>query len=544
MAKNETHTVRPRVTESQHHDESPETTATPSRRRLLHLLGAGGVAGIAGCATDTGQEGVGTDTTTDTQTTGNGLQKSASIALKENVTADYWAPVTPVTPYWTNIWEPLIWASKDMQKVPWLAKSWERTGDKTWVFEIRDGVTFHNGKPLDADAVIFSFDELLTVGGGWPQSWLHIKPEGLTKIDDMTVEFTTTDVYPSFPGSIAHNFVAIVHPDTNENDEFVGTGPYQLEGVKQGQHVKVSAFDEYWNDPPKTQKLTFRVIADSNTRANALQAHDIDVAFDLPNNKVDSFRHSEKTDVVKQLAPHAHYFEINTAKTPTDDVKLRKALNFAVSQESIVKNVKDDIGVPARGPIAKIIPWAAHDSLPEYGPDVAKAKSLVGESNYDGDPLQLLVSTEEPTQAKLLAEAVQHSIQEVGVNVEIQVREQAAFQEALKEGNGHLFLVTHGTNSVAADYILYDFYYSKGCCSNWYEIGAEFDSLVLKGNRSGDLDVKKEAYGKAQRIMMEKAVIIPLYYKEYVVGTSKDIEELDVRPIKAMVRWPPLQHRT
>lgn len=523
-------------------DASLHHSNNTSRRRLLRLLGASSTVGLAGCFAGENAGEDNDDTETGTEPVKE-LQKSATIALKENVTADFWAPVTSVTPYWTNIWEPLIWASKDMQKVPWLAKSWERTGDKTWVFEIRDGVTFHNGKPLNANAVIFSFEELLTVGGGWPQSWLHIKPEGLRKIDDMTVEFTTTDVYPSFPGTIAHNFVAIVHPDTNENDELVGTGPYQLEGVKQGQHVKVSAFDEYWNGPPKTQQLTYRVIADSNTRANALQAHEIDVAFDLPKNKVDSLKQSKKTDMIKQLAPHAHYFEINTAKAPTNDVKLRKALNFAISQESIVENVMNGIGVPARGPIAEIIPWAAHDSLPEYGPDVKKAKTLVGESNYDGESLQLLVNTEEPTQAKLLAEAVQHPLQEVGVNVEIQVREQASFQEALKKGDGHLFLVTHGTNSVAADYILYDFYYSEGCCSQWYEIGEEFDSLVLKGNQSGDLDVKKEAYGKAQQIMMEKAVIIPMYYKEYLVGTYQDIEEPDVRPIKAMVRWPPLQHR-
>lgn len=535
MAEKKPQTDRNRVDESSHQNDSARITGTPSRRRLLHLVGAGGVMGLAGCFTGGGGDGDGTEE--------ENLKQSATIGLHYTVTADSWKEVYGgVAPYFTNIMEPLIWASKDMTNEPWLATSWKAQDDKTWVFEFRDDVTFHNGDPLTADEVIWSFERRLTAGGGWAQNWLHIKPEGLKKIDDLTVEFTTSDIYPAFPGTIAHNMVPVLHPDVEETGEPIGTGPYKFEEMKQGQHVQVSAFEDYWNGVPNTKKLTYREITDPNTRALALTGHDVDVAFKLPNNKFQSLRDSDKTNAITQVTSHTVLIKLNTAKSPTDDQKLRQALNWAVPQDKIVESVLNGIGEPSRGPVPSVIPWSAQDSLPKYGPDLAKAKALVDESKYNGETLKFIVNTERPTNGDLLAEAVQQPLQDAGVNIQIQVLEDAAYDDARTAGDGHLFLREAGTNSVAADYMLWDFYYSKGCCSLWYDVGEEFDSLIEKGNRASNPDVKKEAYGKALQMMMEKALVIPLYNEESLYGTYNDIEGLDTRPIIEMAQWPPLKH--
>lgn len=544
MAKKKSQTDRDRVDISSHQNESAKITGTPSRRRLLHLIGAGGVAGLAGCSSSPGG---GADTATepsaDTATETPGLQQSATIGLHYTITADSWKEMYGgVTPYFTNIMEPLIWVAEDMTNEPWLATNWEAVDETTWMFEFRDDVTFHNGEPMTADEVIWSFEQRLTAGGGWAQSWLHIKPEGLKKIDDFTIEFTTSDPYPAFPGTIAHNMVPVLHPDMEEAGEPIGTGPYKFEEMKQGQHVKVSAFEDYWNGPPNTKELTYREIVDPNTRALALTGNDVDVAFKLPNNKYESLKNSEKTKAVTQVLSHGVLIKINTDKSPTDDPKLRKALNWTVPQDAIVESVLNGIGEPARGPIPTVIPWSVDESLPKYGPDPQKAKKLVDESKYDGETLQLLVSNEQPVNGDLIAEALQQPFQDAGVNIEIQIREDAAYSDAQQAGNGHLFLTATGTNSVAADYMVYDFYYSKGCCNLWYDVGEEFDSLIIKGNQANDLEVKKEAYGKVQQMMMEKALVIPLYHQEALIGTYNDIEGLDTRPILEMVRWPPLKH--
>lgn len=553
MTKEETQPSRTSKELSPPRSQRTGITGTPSRRRLLHILGAGGAAGLAGCFAG-GDGGEGEDGSDDGSADGSGgdgmdekeLQESAAIGFHSTqgtITGDYYENVyAGVTPYYTNIFEPLIWVTKDMEKDPWLATSWEATDEKTWVFTLREGVTFHNGKPMTADAVKFSFDERLTAEGGWAQNWLHLKPEGVKKIDDMTIEFTTTDPYPAFPGTIAHTWAAIQHPDKKENNDPIGTGPYKVEEIKKGQHVKVSAFEDYWNDTPITKKLTYRELTDPTTRLLSLKNHEVDVIYEPPRDKVDSLKKAAETNATTHPDAAAGYLKINTATSPTDNVKLRQALNYAVSQKLIVDSVLGGIGEPARGPIAPTIPWAAHDSLPAYGPDKEEAKTLVDESSYNDERIQIVVNTAEPTDGNLLAEVVQEEISSIGVTIEVRILEDAAFDEARRNGNGHLFLGEFGTKSVAADYLLYDWFYSKGCCSLWYDLGDEFDSLIEKGNQAKDPDVKKETYGKAQQMMMERAVILPLYYKKYAVATYKDVKGLDIYPIQTMVRWTSLKH--
>lgn len=441
--------------------------------------------------------------------------------------------------YYTNIIEPLIWVNENLKKVPWLAKSWERTGEKTFEFTLREGIKFHNGEPLTADEVVWSFKAILNEWT-WASGWLHTTPEGVKKIDDMTLEFTTTDVYPTFPGGIAHNLAAIQHPDRKRGTQPIGTGPYKVDDIKQGQHVKTSAFEDYWRDPPTTPKLTFRIMTDENTRSLAFQGNKVDVALGLPRNKIDRFQNADDTDVITKLSPHSVWVEIHNNKAPTDDLKLRKALNHAVAQADIVEKVLNGVGQPGRGVISPPIYWSAHDVLPEYGPNVKKAKELVDQSVYNGETLQFIVETVQPVNSKLTAQVIQQAMSKIGVDVSIQMMKDAAFDDAMNKGDGHLFLDEGGTNSAAADYIIYDWYSGHADPPN--VVNEKVDSLITKGFQTSDNQKKKEAYVEAQKIMMEKAVVIPLYYQEYTVGAYNDIKGLDLIPIAEMSRWDKLKH--
>lgn len=527
---------------------------------MLQTVGVAGLASIAGCTgaqNDGGDETTdssdpyGTDSPTDTATPApSSLADSATVALATDLTAGVWGVYGGVMPYYTNIVEPLIWVTDEMELKPWLATDWEATGETTWEFTLREDVKFHNGDALTADAVVFSFQEILNEWS-WAPGWLHVEKDGIKALDDRTVEFTTTDPFPTFPGTIAHNMVAIQHPDRNRDaKEVIGTGPFAVEEIKEQQHVKTSGFEEYWGGAPRMKELTFRVIADANTRSLSLDAHEVDVAYQPPRNKFDKLKKSEDTQVKVQGSPSAGYVGINMYKSPTDDVKLRQALNYAVPQATIVEAVLNNIGKPARGSIAPSIFWSAHDDLPEYGPDAEKAKQLVEESKYNGEELTLLVSTD-LTDGKLLAQAVAQVLEEVGVEIQIQVMEDAAFDEAERNGEGHLALSEKGTNSGAADYIIYESFHSEGDVNErlyseegtgLYNPGAQVDELLTKGFQTGDPEKKKEYYGQVQKIVADEAAIIPLYYSEYLVAAYSDVASLDLRPIPEMVRWENLKH--
>lgn len=528
-------------TESPHQLTSSGISSTASRRKVLHLLGAGGVAGVAGCAsggpdgTNSTEDGSG-DTATAEET--ESLQQSATIAMATNVTGDIWDVYGGVSPYKTNVLEPLIWVTDEMKKEPWLATEWEAVDDTTWEFTLRDGVTFHNGDPLRADAVVFSFKEILTEWE-WAPAWLRLTPDRITTVDDLTVEFSTTEPLPYFPGSIAHNMVAIQHPDRNREDsEVIGTGPYKVDEITPDQHVTVSAFDEYWNTAPTTAELTFRPIADPNTRALALTGHNVDIAFKPPKAKFDSLTQTDETDVIKKVAPRAGFGEFHVENAPVDDVTFRKGLNYAVSQKGIVDSVMNGIGEPARGPIAKIIYWSAHDSLPQYGPDKDTARELIEQSSYDGETLQLLItnnpqSSQAPVASKQLAQVLQQTASDVGVDIQIQTFEYSTFIDKWDQGNGHLRLFEMGTKSAAADYLIDNLPLSE-----------EVSSRIEEGKQATDPAEKKAAYEEVIQHYMEQAVVIPLYYKQYLVGTYGDIEDVEegLRPIAQMVRWTGLKH--
>lgn len=543
MTEKKPKTDRNRVDGSSHQKNSTETTATPSRRRLLHLLGAGGVVGLAGCSASPG-DGANTPTepSADTPTETSQFQQSATIALSTNLTTEIWGVYGGVTSYYLRALEPLVWATKDMQPEPWLAESWEATGEKTWEFTLRKGVSFHNGKPLNADAVVFSFSAYLDEWD-WGPGWLDLEPDGVRKIDDMTVEFTTADPFPNFPRSLAHGAKPVQHPDRDRSKkEVIGTGPFKIEEFSD-QEVRSVAFEDYWNGTPQISELHFRNIQDANTRSLALRDHAVDVAFSPPTNQVESLNESDDTEVVKQEAPGAGFAGINIHNSPTDDVKLRKGFNYAVSQELIVENVLNGVGLPARGPIGKAIHWSNHENLPEYGPDKNKAQEMIDQSSYNGETLLFITGTSEFE--RRLATVVQHSLNNVGVDVKIQAQEGSTI-DVMRKGKAHLIFLERSTNSAAADYLMDQFFHSQGMYNmkteGVFSPGRKVDSLIEKGQQSEDPEVKKQAFGEALQIIMEKAVVIPLYYKEYVVGKFNDIKGLDLHPIETLSRWSDLKH--
>ena len=530
-----------------------------SRRKLLTGIGAGTTVAIAGCssgsgdgtATESPTEGNETETATPTSAPESQLADDLTVALPVDPTLGVWSVYGGVTPYYTNVLEPLIWVSDEMELVPWLAEDWESTGEKSWEFTIRDGVTFHNGETLTAEHVVWSFETILNEWSYAP-GWLHLKPENVTALDDRTVEFVTTDVFPAFPGTIAHNMVAVQHPDRSREDKTViGTGPYQVSNREKGQRVKTESFDDYWNGETRMENMTFRVITDPTTRSLALENNEIDVAYAPPSSKIDSLKEGEDTSVSTQTSPGAMYVGLHNYKAPTDDVKLRKALNWATSQQTLVETILNGIGIPARGPIAKSIYWSGHENLPAYERDVEKASSLVEESSYDGETLNFLINNGTPG-GRTIASALQEWYSEIGVDVGIQQIEESAFEDAVRNGDGHLVLESSSSNSGAADYLIYETFHSEGDVNERlyneedtgvYNPGGEVDTLIEEGFQTGDREQKEEKYEQAlQMIIEEEAAVVPLTYQEYVVGTYKDVEGLDLRPINEMVRWTGTQH--
>ncbi|WP_254863721.1 ABC transporter substrate-binding protein [Halovivax gelatinilyticus] len=503
------------------------------RREVLGSAAAIGVMSIAGCADDS-----------------DSADGSARIAIDDDPTREDWNLYGGVTPYWTNILEPLVWVNEEMELTPWLATDWEQTSETTWEFELREDVQFHNDEEMTADDVVFSFEALLEEHV-WAAGWLQIESGSIEALDDHTVEFTNTAPFPVFPGTIAHNMACIQHPDRDHSDDLViGTGPFQVDEIVPQQEVRTTAFEDYWNDGAQLEELTFEVIEDPNTRAIALTNDEIDVGMSPPRSQVATLEDNDSIVVARQETADAGFAGFNIHRSPTDDATLRRALNHAVDQELLVDTILEGVGNPARGPISPIIFWSAHDEIDPYEHDEELAAELVEESAYDGETLDILLPND-LVDGREIAQVLLDAFDGVGVDAEIVQVERAQFSEMERDGEAHLNLDAGGSNSGDADYIIYEWFHSEGDVNQrLYEdegtgihnVGDEVDSLIETGFQTIDPDEKEAAFVEAQQIMHEEAVTIPIYYNEFVAGHAADVEGIDLAPIPQFSRWTSLEY--
>lgn len=506
-------------------------TKQPTRRAVLSGASAG-IAALAGCLSDDDPSGDGAGTIT--------------VARSEASQDGEWQPYGGVIPYYTNVFEPLVGTTQEMEPAPVLATEWEREDESTWRFDLRKDVTFHDGSAFTADAVVSTFDTLID---HWDATgWINVNIGGVTTVDDHTVEFETTEPFPALPGTISHDYFGIIHPDTDEDAGVaLGTGPFQF-AERDGHDVTLEPYEDYRNGAPITERLAFDVVDDGTTRTTALESGDVDLAIDPSRSDVDRLADDPETAVDTQRTPQTCFGGINIYKEPTDDEMLRQALCYAVDQEQLVETVLEGVGDPARGPISPEIPWAAHDDLPTMGPNRDRARELVAESNYDGETLTILIDGSEPDD-RVIAEALQNWFGEIDVESEIRSVESAAFYETFTDGEAHVSIVAFGSNSAASDYLIRAVFHSEGSDNQQlYEsegtgimnLGSEVDDLIEEGYLAESAERKADLYGEVQERVVQEGVVIPLHYLEYTLARRASLPAPELHPIDKLTDFTEL----
>lgn len=385
MSQNENSPKQARGETSSRTNTDIVTPVSPSRRQLLQLLGSGCVAGLAGCAG---------------APTGGDTGGTATIAMAGDPTKGRQLELYGgATPYTLPVLQTLTRATPDLNEiVSGLATDWANTSETTWEFAIREDVTFHNGVPLDAYVAAESLTGLLAERA---LTWAAIDENSFSALDDSTLEIETTVPSPYLPGNLAHPVTALHYRGDEGGEGPIGTGPFETGKVSSGEPITTTAYDDYWGAPPSFDELVFKGVPDDTTRTSVIRSGEVDVGLDL--SPQDFARLDETADVAvrTQEQPRTVMTPFNLYKPPTDDTKLRLALNYAVDQESIVENIVDGIGTPATGPFAPVLDWSAHDSLPSYGPDMDRARELVEESSYDGEEVSTFVRSGSPAEKQI-----------------------------------------------------------------------------------------------------------------------------------------------
>ncbi len=352
----------------------------------------------------------------------------APEVLKVATTADIttWDPIKSFSTeafYLANIYEPLLWVNRPDAAEPFtpaLATDWEVSEDGlTWTFHLREGVTFHDGEPLTADAVVASIQAAKERAGA---SFIWLPLEAVTAVDPLTVQMTLSYAAPMDLVASSLYGAWIVSPKALEAvaaDETYfeagvdgGTGPYTIESYTPTSEVLLSAYPEYWggwDDVDHYDKVLVSIMPEAVTQQQALDGGDVDLAFSVPLENIDSYRTNPDFTVVEEPSFFNYVGLFNTGKAPLDDPKVRQALSHAIPYADIITVGAQGFGAQSHGPVpAGVFPY--DETVPQYVTDIEKAKTLLAEAGHEGGgfPMEITYAAENQNEARfapLLADA-------------------------------------------------------------------------------------------------------------------------------------------
>ena len=462
-----------------------------------------------------------------------------------------------------QIFEHLVrygWDSMEIE--PALATRWEVSADgRQWTFHLRAGVTFHDGTPLNADAVVFSLERQRDSTHPdhkndfiyWESSFRNIQK--VEKLDDATVRITIERPYAPFLANLAMAPVSILSPQAvrragaGYDRRPVGTGPFKFVEWIPGDRVVLAANPYYWGGAPKLEYLVYRPIRDPRQRLQAMEGNAIDVAYGLSPHDIPYVRLHPDLVLHRIAANNVAYLAMNTQKAPFNDVRVRRAVNHAINKLPIVKLIHQGLATPARGPVPPGI-WSALEDQPDYRFDRERARALLEEA---GVSARLRPRLYTPADARpylpapeRVARIISYNLRDVGLNVEVVSQPVGAHLRSIAYGEHDLCL--HGWTGDNGDpdnflYMLLDRDNTvPGLAKNvaFYRNGA-LHGLLIWARESSDRAERDRLYRQAQRIVHEDAPWVPLWYSDFVTVSHRDVVGLKLHP-SATVYYRTVRH--
>jgi len=287
----------------------------------------------------------------------------------------------------------VAFAEGSTQIVPGLAESWTISRDGLqYTFKLRKGVKFHDGTPLDAEAVKFSIERQIVPDhpasklGKYPfANYFFGNVKAVEPLDELTVRFILKEPRASFLDVMAAAAAAIVSPtavkkfglDYGTNP--VGTGPFRFASWERGQRVVLEKNPAYWKFPVKVDRVVYRPIVEDQARLTELLTGGLDLIVGVPPDFVAQLEGNAKLALLKQVGAHVWYLGLNNEKKPFTDKRVRQALNYAVDKDAIVRDVLKGTGAPSKGPV---LPGTSGDEarLKAFPYDPERAKKLLAEA--------------------------------------------------------------------------------------------------------------------------------------------------------------------
>jgi peptide/nickel transport system substrate-binding protein len=426
-----------------------------------------------------------------------------------------------------HLWDTLVWLNDDLELEPRLAESWWLMNDLAWELKLRQGVTFHNGEPFNAQAVKFSLERTRQLGNSLETFASDVALQSVEIVDDYTVHIHTAEPAVSmiYELSTVEMLPPVYYAQTALEDlarNPVGSGPYQLAGWDPGGSVVLEAADDYWQGAPAIRTLVFQTEQDVDKRLTRLADGDADLITDLPPDQAEA-ANTEHTRLVATESTRRLFVGLRSQEgTPVADKRFRQALNYAVDVRALITEFHAGYGQrygswvnpPSADP--ELVPWP-------YDPD--KAQDLLAEVGYpEGFEIAMDTPVGRYYRDQEIAEAIAAQLAEVGIKVTVQPQEWSAYmrERLVPKETGPLFLLSlmsRGNGLEDTRNLAYDFPFNP---TLWYN--EEFEQLLSKARRTFNQTLRLNLLSQAQAVAYEEAPWIWLWRPYLFYGVSQGLE--------------------
>ncbi|SHH92692.1 ABC transporter substrate-binding protein [Streptomyces sp. 3214.6] len=394
-----------------------------------------------------------------------------------------------------------------------LATEWQQSG-RTWTFEIRKGVTFHDGTGLDADAVVRS---LAKAAGASPKPRILDGVELTVRAADAdTVTVTTADEDPLLPQRLSSPQLSILaakaYAGKTVDPVGAGTGPFELTEVNGTSAATLDRYDAYWGAKAKAPGIDVRFVPDGTARAAALRSGEADIVEAVPVSQAALLDEDLVTEVPM---PRTNTLYLNTGKGVFKDASLRAAAREAVDAESIVKGVYEGRADVAEGLLGPALPWAA-----ELRKQVTRAEA--------GDPAGKTVTIGTFTDRAELPEvaaALQQQLRKAGFTVRLEVREYANIEADALAGAFDAFILSRATVLDSGDpaAYLYSDFASDGSFNIAQLDDPAVDAALKRAGRTPTGDARRRAVIAAEAAVLATDAAVPMLHERVIQGDAAGV---------------------
>lgn len=422
----------------------------------------------------------------------------------------------------------LVRLDENMKVVPDLAESWEIPDNLTYIFHLRKGVKFHNGREMVASDVKYSLERVLDPKTASPGASYIAPIERIDIVDQYTVKLTLSSPLASLLDALTSNNISIVPREVVEKEGnlqrvAVGTGPYMLKEWVVDNSMTLERNPDYFEKGyPVSETIIFRVIPEQASLYAGVRSGSIDVATINDGAVVRQASADKSVVVLNKPGMNVRVFAFNNKRAPFDDVRVRQAIALTLDRSEILTMAEYGMG-SATGPIPiSASEWAiAPDKLPLGTVDHAKAKALLAEAGYPNGFSFDIVCSATYEGGLDVAQVVQNELKSIGLTANLDVVEWGNYIDRWVKRDFDTMIELRGGSS-EPDRFLYRSLHSTGGVNNFQFEDSETDRLLELGREQTDPAQRKATYDKLQQVLSEKAPLVFLYCpnESHVISTA------------------------